>query len=375
MESSIMFEKKLDILEKLGVVDLTQQYDILGPIFPYTNYPTKESMNVKEYQDYLKSKEFKERNKQKNKFKKFIMSYSKKLNEDEEKTFSLQHGECLYLVNNQYIVMLHDGNMSVYSNAFEHLFSFSANGEFLSSSSFFFQKTRVNDVPIFEFFGNMILDNGFKIILEKDCIKIIFTSSIKKISMKDNNYIVSFSDNLYSDITFNKSLDIVDVSISELLKKELNVDLKINNVQTYSDISQKINSHIKDDLEVYTLINDKKLIYQGSQEQFDQDMLLFKESIKYINSIESLYEDIFSLITIVSDFYSDVKNYIPSDDKNNQTAIHILNNINILEKYKKEDKNFINTKIFSEIKKTVDLSNKIVKFTYDLYLNIKPVKK
>lgn len=377
-----LFEKKLELLENLkslGVVDLTEQYNLLGAIFLYNNLPPKRSMSNQEYENYLKSKEYKDRNEQMDNFKQFLMSSSKNLEEGEEKTFSLQHGEYLYFINNQYITSLHEGGMAVFSNNLDPLFYFSpktiysndiTDGFDFGNKSFTFKKPTGDDLPFFQFFGNNI-----SFLLEKKALRILFGASIKKISMSNNNYVAHFSDNLYSNITLNKNFDIVDVSTSKTLKNKLNVDLKISNVQTYTEISQKINSHIKDDLEVYTLINDKKLKIKGSQEQFDQDMLLFKESIRHINHIESLYKDNIKLLNKVGNFYLDIKDYIMSNDRDSTPTIRVLNNINILEKYKKNDKNFINSEIFSEIEKTIDFSNKFIKFTHEMDITKKRVKK
>lgn len=378
-----LFEKKLELLENLkslGVVDLTGQYPLLESILLYNNLPPKKSMSNHEYEEYLKSPEYSNRNEQLANFKEFIMNCSKDLKDGEEKTFSLQHGEYLYFINNQYIISFHEGGMAVFSNNLEPLFYFSpmamysnsiTDGFTFGNKFLTFKKPIGNDLPIFQFFGK----NEELFLSEQKCLRLLFSASINKISMKDNNFLAHFSNNLYSKITLNKDLGIVDVSISKELKTKLKVDLKINNVQTYTEISQKINTHIKDDLEVYTLINDKKLKMKGSQEQFDQDMLLFKESIRHINNIESLYEDNIKLLNKVGDFYLDIKDYIMSNNRDSQPTIRVLNNINILEKYKKGNKNFINNEIFSDIKEAIDFGNKIIKFTYDMDLTKKTVKK
>lgn len=383
-----LLEKKLELLggiKLLGVRDLTQEYNLLDTIFLYNKLPPKKSMSNQEYEDYLKSNEYKDRNEQLDHFKQFLMSSSKHLKDGEEQTFSLRNGEYLYFINNQYITTLNEAGIAIFSSSFEPLFYFSiqninnnniadgfhfGNYSYLGDYSFTFKKPIGNDSPFFQFNGKDI-----SFILDEKYLNIYFKASIKKISMKDDNYVAHFSENLYSNITLNKNFDIVDVSISKALKNKLNIDLKINAVQTYAEISQKIHSHIKDDLELYTLINDKKIKLKGSQEQFDQDMLIFKESIKYIKNIESFYQDNVNFFNKAGALYLDIKDYIISNDKDSQTAIRVLNNINILEKYKKDNKNFINNEIFSDIIKTIEFSNKFIKFTNEIDLTKKRVKK
>lgn len=369
-------EKRLKLFQELknhGVVDLTKDYDHLKDINLADKDAAQMIMFGPAHEEYINSKEYEIKTEQKNRFKIFATEKSKELKDGEEKVFSLSDGKYLYFINNKYIVSIQDhGDFSIFTNNFEPLFYFyprfvhSKNysaGFSFGSDNFEFEQPIGNQSPSFKLLGNRTTLG-----IEKNSIQTIFgvKSSLKKISIKKDQYTATFAHNLYSTITLNKNLDIVNVSISKALKKHLNCDLEINNINSFSEISQIVNHKLKESLEIYTLLNDKQVKLKGSQEQFDQDMLLFKESIKYLNEIKPLYNQYSETLKKMGSFYLNIES---------ESQILIINNINILKNYKQDGKNFINNEIFDDLKKIDAFSNKVMKFTNDLDLNIKSVKK
>lgn len=365
--------KLLQDLKNHGVVDLTKDYDHLEDI----NLADKDSAQMimfgPAHENYINSKAYEIKTEQKNKFKIFATEISKQLTEGEEKVFSLSNGQYLYFINKQYIISIQNNEgFCVFTNNFEPLFYFNprfvqtnnySNGFSFGSDDFEFEQPIGNRLPTFKLLGKRTT-----FVIEKNSIQTLFgvKSSLKKLSIKNNQYTATFANNLYSTITLNKDLDIFNVSISKALKKNLNCGLEINNINGFSEIHQKVNEKLKESLEVYTLLNDKEIKLKGSQEQFDQDMLLFKESIKHINEIKPLYNKYIEILKKIGSFYLNIEG---------QSEVRILDNIDILENYKKDGKNFINNEIFDELKKIDAFSNKVMKFTYNLDLNIKSVKK
>lgn len=381
--------RKIELINQLknfGVIDLTKEYDCLQDI----NLADKDSAQMimlsEEHEKYINSELFQKKDSQKKQFKSFAINESRKLNNNEEKIFSLDNGQYLYFINKKYIISMNTmGDMFIFSNKFEALFGIHS-GSLLSrystfsfsSDHFHFEKVP-KDEPFsligskFSLYGSN--SNYIFNIKEKNIdILLGIKSSIKKISMKKGQYIAEFSNNLYSTISMSKDSDLLDVSIAKSLKKKLNCDITLNNVKTYSEISGLISSKIKDNLEIYSLIHEKKINIKGSQEQFDQDILIFKEAIKHIDDIKTLYNTNFNLFKTTSLFYLNIKNYITSNIQE-KNIINLLNNLNILNHYKKDNNNFINNDIFEKMEELNALSQKIMKFTYDIDLNKKEVKK
>lgn len=213
-------------------------------------------------------------------------------------------------------------SLSVYNKDFEYLYNiaYEDNKPFINSSNFFYYEAS-NRIGFREHNFDLIY------LKEKNTIRIEKPSiNLTSIQFEEQNSIVcKFKKSDFSRLVLDENLNIKEIELSSTFKKELNLSGKVvlSDISAYSlhDIHSVINEKLQHEVELYNLLNDKKIAFKNRASFFERDLLYLKEVLQNKETIINNFEE----STVV---YKKILNYFSEyDGLNNQSKSPLFDDL------------------------------------------------
>lgn len=330
-----------------------------------------------------------------------LIEESAKLKDNEVKYY-ISHDNELILVSANFIVCKRWNFFEVMDNLCNQLYLFGSNGDskefYINNSNFNFQLDSKNK-SVFSFLFSDTIDSQQKNIsftLKDNNSLSISSDSIGLSSIKftPDEIKATFKGASYSSMVLDYNFNIKEVELSRSIKNKMELDksIKYHDIKSYSELMMKIKESLKDNLDFYSMINDAKFKFKGSEQKFERDMLYIKaltqkrfEMIEIANNNELKLRDFYNyynnnsyLMTLSFSFIENeeirrelilntcLSEYTYTKDRN-------TNNLLLLILDGKNDNKFVNSEMLNRYK---DINNKILelmKFNREL-ISLKKLK-
>lgn len=307
-----------------------------------------------------------EKNKEELNLQNYLKECSKKLSHDEVEFYVIPFSNFSNIeflaVSSEFIIEITHDQFNVLDTSCNYLYSF---GQILDSP-FTIEDKNFNFSKSFnsEKMGLTLLYNNY----DKNYMRAIeFTNkknntisisspalSLTSVRFEENEITATFKGTFYSRLILDYNFNLKFLELNKSLKTEFGINnvLNFDNVKNHSDLIKSFETTFKDQIEIFTLINDSKLKIKGSEQKFNRDLAYIKALTERKDSIFNIFS---SEHTDLKEFYTYYKNYSGiireylSEHNTNEDKINYLNNHPIFSKYEKifgidKNKNLIRTR-------------------------------
>lgn len=307
-----------------------------------------------------------EKNKEQLSLQNYLKECSTKLSSDEVEFYVIPVSNFSNIeflaVSSEFIVEIAQDQFNVLDTSCNYLYSF---GQILGSpftiedKNFSFCKSFNSEKMDLKLLYNNYGKNYMRAIeftnKKKDTISISSPAlGLTSVKFEENEIIATFKGTFYSSLILDYNFNLKFLDLNKSLKTEFGINniLNFDNVKNHSDLIKSFENKFKDQIEIFTLINDSKLKIKGSEQKFDRDLAY----IKAIAERKDVIFDIFSSEkTDLNDFYQYYKSYSEiireylSNQKTPEDKLNYLNEHPIFSKYEKiigidENKHLIRTR-------------------------------
>lgn len=293
-----------------------------------------------------------EKNKEQLSLQNYLKECSTKLSSDEVEFYVIPVSNFSNIeflaVSSEFIVEITQDQFNVLDTSCNYLYSF---GQILGSpftiedKNFSFSKSFNSEKMDLTLLYNNYDKNYMRAIeftnKKKDTISISSPAlGLTSVKFEENEIIATFKGTFYSRLILDYNFNLKFLDLNKSLKTEFGINniLNFENVKNHSDLIKSFENKFKDQIEIFTLINDSKLKIKGSEQKFDRDLAY----IKAITERKDIIFDIFSSEkTDLNDFYQYYKLYSEiireylSNQKTPEDKLNYLNEHPIFSKYEK----------------------------------------
>lgn len=204
-----------------------------------------------------------------------------------EVRYYISHDNELIFVSSDFIVCKRWNFFEVMDNLCNQLYFFGTNGNctdfYINNSNVKFQLDSKNKAVFSFLFSETINSQERKIsfsLKDKNSFSIYSDSiGLSSIKFTPDTIKAKFKGSSYSSMVLDYNFNIKEVELSRSVKAIMDLDksIKYHDIKNYTELMTKIKESLKDNLDLYSLINDVKFKFKGSEQKFERDISYIKE--------------------------------------------------------------------------------------------------
>lgn len=314
-----------------------------------------------------------------------LIDESAKLKGNEVKYY-ISHDNELIFVSSDFIVCKRWNFFEVMDNLCNQLYFFGTSGHckdfYINDSNLKFQLDSKNKAVFSFLFSETINSQQRNIsfsLKDKNSVSIYSDAiGLSSIKFTPDTIKAKFKGSSYSSMVLDYNFNIKEVELSRSVKTPMELDksIKYHDIKNYTELMMKIKESLKDNLDLYSIINDAKFKFKGSEQKFERDISYIKEITAKRFEMSQIVEKNDSILKDFINYYNQHSYFATLDFsglERQEIRKEIINN-SILSKYtdhkdkysnnllllilnEKNDNGFMNSDLLNRYK---DISNKVL---------------